>query len=327
MIEITNRKEENIAVAKKKRKKLVSDVGVIHSGTSGRPQHGDHIRAFKSGFALFSNGTPRNPRWANDKHGKLDSDAADLVAAGVTVLVAAGGSRSAIAAKKATVTRPIIVTSVSDPIHAAVNVAGVCARTTQYDPQRLKLLLQLLPGRTKIGALYNPLRHDVESQQATLDSMALLLGIKPQHPGQSPLDWQPVNPNGNTQDTEIDDAFTHWTSNNYDAVIVTADPLFNNHIDTILYSSPNVLRKIPAIYQWHEFADAGGLISYGPSLTLAYKLAGTFAGQIDSGVNTIDQLPLLPLDSSELVINLKTAKDLQISVPLMLLAQATDVIV
>jgi putative ABC transport system substrate-binding protein len=199
-------------------------------------------------------------------------------------------------------------------------VAGICARTTELDPTRLQLLLELLPGRTKIGALYDPSRFDVATQQAKLDSKAGLLGI-------GPLSYQPVDPNGSTQDAQIDAAFQNWATNNYQAAIVTADPVFNNHIDRIVKTSGGALRTIPAIYQWREFAVAGGLISYGPNLTVAYKLAGTYVGRLVNGDTTIDKLPLLPLDSFELVINLKTAKQLQIDVPSTLLARATDVIV
>src|SRR5262245_33248770 len=104
---------------KKKIKTLTPDVAIIHSGTNGH--HDAHIKAFKDGMALFSNVNPRNPRYAKDHHGTLDSDATSLITAGVTVLVAAGGSRSAIAAKNATTTTPIIVTSVSDTARPAPN--------------------------------------------------------------------------------------------------------------------------------------------------------------------------------------------------------------
>jgi len=308
-------------MAKKKKKKkaklLAHDVGIIHSGTSGR--HDAHIKAFKDGMALFSTVNPRNPSYADDHHSKMDTDATALVKAGVTVLVAAGGSRSAIAATKATSQAPIIVTSVSNSARPAPNVAGICVRTTEGDPDRLELLLQLLPGRTKIGALYDPSRPDAPIQKALLDSRASLLGI-------DPLDWQPVDPNGTSQEAQIDDAFQNWGSN-IEAVIVTADPLFNNHIDRIVKTSGGALRTIPAIYQWREFAEAGGLISYGPDLTLAYKLAGTYVGRIVSNDTTVDKLPLLPLSAFELVINLRTAKTLKIPVPSTLLSRTTDVIV
>jgi putative ABC transport system substrate-binding protein len=302
----------------KKKKTLAPDVGIIHSGTTGR--HDDRIKAFKAGMALFSNANPRNVRYANDHHGTLDSDATSLITAGVTVLVAAGGSRSANAAKNATSTTPIIVTSVSDTVRPAANVAGICARTIELDSTRLQLLLELLPGRTKIGALYDQSRYDLASQQAKLNSKASVLGIPP-------LSYQPVDANGSTQDAQIDAAFQNWATNNYQAAIIMADPVFNNHIDRIVKTSGGALRTLPAIYQWREFADAGGLISYGPNLDLAYKLAGTYVGRLVSGDTTIDKLPLLPLDSFELVINLRTAKQLQIDVPSTLLARATDVIV
>jgi putative ABC transport system substrate-binding protein len=318
---MTNRRQEGIAMAKKKRKKktklLAHDVGIIHSGTSGR--HDAHIKAFKDGMALFTNVNPRNPRWADDHQQTLDSHATALINAGVTVLVAAGGSRSAIAAMGATTQTPIIVTSVSNSSRPAANVAGICVRTTQSDADRLQLLLELLPGRTKIGALYDPSRPDAATQRALLDSMASMLNVG--------LNWQPVDPNGSSQDAQIDAAFQNWAGGNIQAAIITADPLFNNHIDRIVNTATHALRTIPAIYQWREFAEAGGLISYGPDLTLAYKLAGTYVGRIVSNDTTVDKLPLLPLSGFELVINLRTAKTLNISVPSTLLARATDVIV
>jgi putative ABC transport system substrate-binding protein len=302
---------------KKKTKLLAHDVGIIHSGTSGR--HDAHIKAFKDGMALFTNVNPRNPRWADDHQQTLDSHATALINAGVTVLVAAGGSRSAIAAMGATTQTPIIVTSVSNSSRPAANVAGICVRTTQSDADRLQLLLELLPGRTKIGALYDPSRPDAATQRALLDSMASMLNVG--------LNWQPVDPNGSSQDAQIDAAFQNWAGGNIQAAIITADPLFNNHIDRIVNTATHALRPIPAIYQWREFAEAGGLISYGPDLTLAYKLAGTYVGRIVSNDTTVDKLPLLPLSGFELVINLRTAKTLNISVPSTLLARATDVIV
>jgi hypothetical protein len=138
-----------MAKKKKKKKTKPHDVGIIHSGTSGRHPHDAHIKAFEDGMALFTNVNPRNPRWADDHHATLDDHATALVKAGVTVLVAAGGSRSAIAAMTATTQTPIIVTSVSNSARPAANVVGICVRTIQSDPDRLELLLQLLPGRKK----------------------------------------------------------------------------------------------------------------------------------------------------------------------------------
>lgn len=314
------KKTKRIVAKKKRTKRIVHDIGIIHSGTSGR--HGPHMKAFDDGMAVFSNATHRNPRWAKDNHGALDAHATDLISAGVTILVAAGGSRSAIAAMGATVDKAIVVTSVSNPVRPAANVAGICARTTEHDVDRLQKLLDLKPGAKKIGVLYNPSRPDTHDQRARLDTKAGLLGI-------DPLNYQPVDPNGSSQESQIDSAFKYWEANTYEAVLVAADPLFNNHIDRIVRTSGGALRALPAIYQWREFAEAGGLMSYGPSLTLAYKLAGYFVGRIASHETTeINKLPLLPLDSCELVINLRTAKELNnIYLPPTLLALANDVIV
>jgi putative ABC transport system substrate-binding protein len=317
-------------MAKKKKRKMTKktglltsdDVGSIHSGTNARHPHPVHMQGFKDGMALYSTLIPRrNTRYAKDDPQKLYADAASLVQDGVKLLVAAGGSRSADAARTANA-QSIIVTSISNSTRPAANVAGICVRTTELDQDRLKLLHELLPGATKVGVLYDSSRLDLAIQMARLDNMASVLGIQ--------LNWQPVNADGSgTQDTQIDNAFQNW-GNNIQAVIVAADPLFNNHIDRIVKTAGGNLRPLPAIYQWREFAEAGGLISYGPNLTLAYKLAGTFVGRIASGDTTVDALPLLPLESYELVINLRTAKEhkpLPITVPPTLIARATDVIV
>jgi putative ABC transport system substrate-binding protein len=183
---------------------------------------------------------------------------------------------------------------------------------------RLQLLCELVPGVTKIGALRCDSRPDAAVQKTILDNKALALGV-------GPLNYRSIDPNGTTQDADIERAFQEWKAAGVKAVIVTADPLFNNHMDTIVGAAAQ--RKIPAVYQWREFADQGGLMGYGPSLSLAYKIAGTFAGRIAEELATIEELPLLSLESCELVINLKAAKDLSLTVPPALLARATDVIV
>jgi putative ABC transport system substrate-binding protein len=305
----------------KKAKLLAADIGIIHSGTK-KPGQESHISDFKEGLRLWSNENPRPVRWSNDKHQNLRNNAKNLIAANVTLLVAAGGSQSAIAAGLEAMATPIIVTSISDSARPSATMAGICARTSELDPKRLELLLECLPGRRRVGALYNSARYNASDLRAKLNSKANVLGIPEPN-------WQGVDPNGDTQETQIDDAFQFWTAAivPYEAAVITADPLFNNHIDRVVANAAGQLRTIPAIYQWREFAEAGGLMSYGPSLKLAYKLAGTFAGLVASGKKTVDQLPLLPLESFELVINLNTAQSLGIEVPYSLLARATDVII
>jgi ABC-type uncharacterized transport system substrate-binding protein len=308
-------------MAKKTRKRIrpiASDIGIIHSGTGGK--HDKHLKDLRDGIKLFSNTNPRNVKYAKDKPGTLDTAAQELADSGVTLLVAAGGTRSALAAVNYGRGKPVIVTSISRPniIPAPIKVAGVCVRTTALDPDRLALLHELVPAEVKIGALCSEDRPDLGDQKNTLDNAAIALGL-------NPLIYRTIDADDNDPDAKIEQAFQDWKNAGVKAAIITADPLFNNHKDTIVKAA--ALKKIAAVYQWREFADEGGLMSYGPSLSLAYKIAGTFAGRVANGPTTVDQLPLLSLESCELVINLKAAMDLNLLVPPKLLARATDVIV
>jgi putative tryptophan/tyrosine transport system substrate-binding protein len=307
-----------MAKKRKKPKLLAADIGIIHSGTSGK--HDKRVKDLKAGIALFSNTNPRNVKYAKDKPGQLDVDAQALGDGGVSLLIAAGGTRSALAAVNFGRSKPVIVTSISSPsvITPPTKVAGVCARTTELDPMRLQLLLELVPSATKVGAMCSEDRPDAQAQKGTLDNKAIALGL-------APLIYRTIDADDNDPDGKIEAAFQDWKNAGVKAAIITADSLFNNHMDTIVKAA--ALKKIPTIYQWREFAEAGGLISYGPNLSLAYKIAGTFAGRVAAGLATVPQLPLLSLESFELVINLKAANDLNLAVPPALLARATDVIV
>ena len=313
-------------MAKKGKKKpkvrlIAPDIGIIHSGTATGGKHDKHLKDLKSGIKLISNTNPRNVKYAKDKPGQLDTDAQILADDGVTLLVAAGGTRSALAAVNFGRGKPVVVTSISSPtvILPPTKVAGVCVRTTALDPDRLELLHQLMPAEVKIGALCSEDRPDLSGQKGGLDNAAITLGL-------NPLAYRTIDADDNDPDAKIEQAFDAWKSAGIKAAIITADPLFNNHRDTIIKAA--ALKKIAAVYQWREFADEGGLMSYGPNLSLAYKIAGTFAGRIANGPETVADLPLLTLASCELVINLKAAKALDdLAVPPKLLARATDVIV
>ena len=293
-------------------------VGIIHSGSDGANHpHGKQIKALKDGldFAAGAN-VPIDSHFADDKPSNLTNDARNLVGnPDVVVLVAAGGSESSRRAKAETTTKAIVFTSVSDPARPAANVTGICARTSVLDAARLNLLHELLPNETKFGALVNPSRFNITELKQNLASAAALLGL------QAP-DYKDVDP-GNDPKTQIDQAFQAWNGN-VKATLVTADPLFNNHRDDVIQAAK--ANNISAIYQWREFADQGGLMSYGPNLTVAYKLAGYYAGRIFSGAVAVVDLPVLPLSSVEFVINLKTAKELGLTIPPLLLARVNDVI-
>jgi putative tryptophan/tyrosine transport system substrate-binding protein len=288
---------------------MPQQVGIIHSGTDGR--HKGHIDALGISPGDIVGGAPR---WADDDPTTLTNHANHLVAdPQVKVLVAAGGTASSMAAQTETQKAepdaskriPVVFTSRADTTGLEPNVTGICARTSESDVARLELLNNyFLPAGASVGVLYNKSR----SIQKVIDRAGLLkLNPVP----------QPV-----TTSADIDAAFKYFAGK-VDALLVAADPLFNDNRPQVI-GGAKVLKK-PAIYQWREFADENGLLSYGTNATLAYKLAGTYVRRILGDPANLPQ-PLTP-ESFELVINLKTAHSQGIDIPNKLLAQAHDVIV
>jgi putative tryptophan/tyrosine transport system substrate-binding protein len=298
-------------------------IGIMHSGSQGT--HSPQIQAFKKGLewaAPSPNVTIVGPLYADDNLATLDTIARSLVTTDkVDVLVAAGGSASSEAAKKATGaadgTPPVVFTSVAKPARPAANMTGICARTSELDLARLVLLHELLPGEKKFGALINPSRFNCGDHKDEINNEAAILGL------QAP-DYKEIDPRAANINTLIDQAFQYWASNNYKGALVTADPLFNNHRGEVIHAAE--AHKIAAVYQWREFAEEGGLMSYGPNLVAAYTLAGICAGRILGGT-ALQDLPVLQLNKFELVINLETAKALGLKVPPTLLVQADRIIV
>lgn len=289
-------------------------IGINHSGSKNH--HDGQIKAFKDGLAFFGITPAPNiiNKYAHDDLTVLAQNASDLVNNdNVDVLVAAGGSASAQAAQNATSTKPIVFTSVSDPTRPAPNMTGICARTTGLDVDRLNLLHELMPAEAQFGVLLNKLRFNKPVQIANLDGAAALLGLA--------LDYREIDPSLGTTDAQIDQAFQSWANKKLAAALVAADPLFNNHRARVVGAQRR------AIYQWREFAEAGGLISYGQNLTVAYKLAGYYVGRILGGAAPAS-LPVLPLNSFEIVLNLKTARDVGLNtIPPTILARVDDIIV
>jgi putative tryptophan/tyrosine transport system substrate-binding protein len=299
-------------------------IGIIHSG-SNSGKHDDHIKAFKSGlkWAGFSAAKNRanvkiiGPLYADNDHAKLAKIAKSLIDSDkVDLLIAAGGSASSQAAKAATTTTktPVVFTSIAEPIRPAANMTGICARTSELDTHRLNLLHELLPRQTKFGALVRPSRHNYKTQKAVLEDAAGMLGLT--------LEFKDVDSRTGNPDAEIAKAFQAWAGK-VAAVLVTADPLFHARRDKVVAAAKAA--KLPAIYQWREFVSDGGLMSYGPNLEVAYKLAGIYSGSILKNVPVKD-LPVLPLQNFELIINLKAAKNLKLEIPRTLLARADDLV-
>ena len=237
---------------------------------------GDQITAFfaalqKAGFAEGKN-LRIEYRWANDNYDRLRAMAEELVDLRVAVIVAAGGHVSALVAHEATKEIPIIFTTVTDPVKDGLvaslnrpggNATGTAGLTSELDAKRLEFLHLLKPTAKLFGVLVNPNRPGVDSQSRELQEAADKLDFK--------LEFQKA-----ASDQEIKNAFQAFASAHVDAVIVTADPLFNNHRAQLL--SVVASYSLPAIYQWREFTAAGGLMSYGPSITAAYYHAGVDAG-------------------------------------------------
>jgi putative ABC transport system substrate-binding protein len=257
-------------------------------------------------------------RWARGDYSQLPTFAADLVQRRVNVLVATGGEASAVAAKRATSTIPIVFV-MGDPVKARLveslnrpggNATGSYVVTPEMEQKRLSLLHELTPGVSVIGALLNPNNPDQEHQLPELEEAARIIGRRL-------LVAEASN------DDELNAAFALLLQQRIGALLVAADPYFDTRRDRIIaFAAQN---HLPAVYQFREYAFAGGLVSYGPSITDAYRQAGNYTGRILKGEKPAD-LPVQEPTEFELVINLKTAKALGIEVPPTLLARADEVI-
>jgi len=257
-------------------------------------------------------------RAADDRYDRLPALAAELVRNNVGVIVAAGGPVSALAAKKATDTIPIVFTTIADPVKSGLvaslnrpggNATGMAGLTSELDVKRLELLLQIKPGARVIGVLVNPNRPGVDTNSMELEAAAYKMGLR--------VIFQNGGP-----DHPVDAAFEKLAGQKIDALVVTADPFFNFRRPQVVALAAR--HAIPAIYQWREFVADGGLMSYGPSIGDAYHQAGVYAGRILKGAKPAD-LPVTQPTRFELVINQKTAKTLGLEVSALLQATADAV--
>jgi putative ABC transport system substrate-binding protein len=257
-------------------------------------------------------------RWARGDYGRLPAFAAELVQRRVNVLVGTGGDASARAAKAATATIPIVFGIGGDPIKAGLvesfnrpgaNVTGVTILSSQMEPKRLGLLRELAPGASVIGVLINPnLPPTVQSQD--LEQAARASG-------------QQIVVAKASRDEELEAAFVSLVRDGVGALLVAADPYFDTRRGRLVaFAAEN---RLPAIYQFREYAVEGGLLSYGPSITDAYRQIGIYTARILKGVQPAD-LPVLQPTKFELVINLKTARALGVRISDNLLSLADEVI-
>jgi putative ABC transport system substrate-binding protein len=257
-------------------------------------------------------------RWARGQYQHLPAMAADLVNRRVNVLAAVGGEPSARAAKQATSTIPIVFV-MGDPVKAGLvksfshpggNATGSYPRSTSIEPKRLSLLLELVPNVRLIGVLLDPNYPSASNQLHDLEKAARTMGRR-------------LFVAKASNDTELNAAFASLLRQRVSAMHVAGSPYFDSRRERIIaFAEQN---RLPAIYAQRADAVAGGLVSYGPSFTEAYRNSGIYAGRILKGEKPAD-LPVVEVTKFDFVINLRTAKALGLIVPPMLLARADDVI-
>jgi putative ABC transport system substrate-binding protein len=258
-------------------------------------------------------------RWAHGDYSRLPALARELVDRGVAVLLGIGGDASALAAKAATSTIPVVFGMGSDPVQAGMvaslnrpggNVTGVNLLANDLEPKRLGLLNELVPGTVMTGALLNPKFPPATQQAKELREAAQAIG-------------RPLIIFYASNDAELDAAFAALTERRAGALLSGADPFFDTRRDRIIRFAAQ--RQLPTIYHFREYALAGGLMSYGVSVTDAYRHFGAYAARIVHGAKPAD-LPVMQSVKFELVINLRTAKALGLELPAKLLALADEVI-
>jgi ABC-type uncharacterized transport system substrate-binding protein len=295
-------------------------IGFLHPASAAA--YDDLLESFRRGLMETGYVEGKNLaieyRWAEGRYDQLPALAAELVDRRVAVLVA-GAFPSALAAKAATSTIPIVFTSGVDPVEAGLvaslerpggNITGMSLLMTGFIVKRLKLLHELVPKSETIGLLVNPNnprtawdKTEMETSARVMRKQAIVVGAGNQN--------------------EIDMAFATLVQASADGFIVTADPLFTSWRDEIVALAAR--HAIPTVYEWREFVDVGGLISYGPSFDDQYRRVGVYTGEILKGVRPAD-LPVMLPTKIDLVVNLKTAKSLGLEVPLEVLWRADDLI-
>jgi ABC-type uncharacterized transport system substrate-binding protein len=258
-------------------------------------------------------------RWANGDYARLPGFASDLLQRKVLVLVAVGGDPSPIAAKQVTSTVPIVFGMGGDPVKAGLvasfnrpggNATGFTLLTNQMEPKRIGLLHELVPGVSLLGAMVNPSFPPAARQLEDIENA--IRSIK-----QNLFVAKALN------DHDLETAFTSFVEQKVGAVLVAAAPFFDTRKDRIIALAAE--HRLPTMYHFREYAAAGGLISYGPSITESYKQAGVYAGRILRGTKPGD-LPVLQPTKFEMVINQKTANALGFAIPNTIQLLADEVI-
>jgi putative ABC transport system substrate-binding protein len=259
-------------------------------------------------------------RWANHQNDRLPELAADLVRRRVTVIAAIGGPAQALAAKRATATVPIVFQVGVDPIELGLieslarpggNITGVTSMNLDVASKRLELMHKVIPAATGMALLLNPTGAiNAEGQYKDLQKAAQALGLQ--------LDLVHAS-----SERDFDMVFVTLDQQKVGGLVIGLDPLFSSNYAKL--SALAIQHRLPAISPFREFPAVGGLMSYGGDIAESWRLAGVYTGRVLKGEKAAD-LPVQQSTKFELIINLKTAKALDITIPSMVLATADQVI-
>jgi putative tryptophan/tyrosine transport system substrate-binding protein len=298
-------------------------IGLLGSSSPDPSAHGPFVASLRQGLVEAGFVEGRNlaieSRWAHGDFDKLPMLAGELVSRRVTVIATIGGDVTALAAKNATATIPIVFTAGGDPVRSGLvasmnrpggNVTGITVLTSGLFAKRLELLREMVPGAEIIGLLRN--RNNPNSVAETEEIVAAAAARS----------QRIVTANAGV-DTEFDAALASLAQQGARAILVYPDAYYTGHRQQLVSAVARV--GLPAVYHFREFAEAGGLISYGANFRSAFRLAGGYAARILKGEKAGD-LPVQQPTTFELIINAKSAKAIGLTVPASLLSRADEVI-
>jgi len=292
-------------------------------GATSAQGYAAQLAAFRRGLADagFSEGRDVviEYRWAEDQYERLPALAADLVRHRVAVIATIGGNAASLVAKAATTTIPVVFHGSIDPVEAGFvasfnrpggNMTGVVTLNIDTGQKRLELMHEILPSASTIGLLLNPINPIAETQAKDLQAAANKLGVS-------------LHVLHASTEREFEPAFAALTQLRAGGLVIGTDGFLVSRSEQL--AALTLRHALPAIFQYRAFVEAGGLMSYGGSVTDSYRLSGIYAGRILKGEKPAD-LPVQQATKVELIINLKTGKALGLTVPLPLLGRADEVI-
>jgi putative tryptophan/tyrosine transport system substrate-binding protein len=296
-------------------------IGYLHSASPGPFQR--FLAAFKAGLKeggfVEGENLEIQYRWAEGQQDRLPAMAADLVRRRVSAIVTGGAERPVLAAKAASTAIPVVFVVGADPVRLGIvpslarpagNITGITMFTSALESKRLGLLHEIIPKAQTIAVMIDPSRAVSQGQIEEVKAAAAQAGVR----------HFIVNA---TTEADFDAAFAKITVQGAGALLVCANPFFMNQRRQIVALAAH--HRVPAMYEWRDFPEAGGLMSYGTDLADAYRQSGIYAARILKGAKPAD-LPVMQATRFEFVINLTTARILGLEIPPTVLARADSVL-